>query len=168
MPLPLQNQWDMALIKSDFPWMYLPDATWPNKKIEKKQSCPSFGNTLYDKKGEYISPYFQQFYGGISIINELIQKQYNDIYRFRAGLIFPEMSKRKHHNPHKDYDFDHTTILYYVNDTDGDTFFFDNDYNIVESITPRKGRIVVFDGSQIHASSSPSDEIRVVVNINYV
>lgn len=168
MPLPIQNQWEMAFIKSEFPWVYLPDATWPNKILGEEDSVISFGNTLFDNRGQYISPYFQQFYGGISIINDIVNKDYSDIYRFRVGLIIPEVIKKNHHNPHTDYDFDHITVLYYVNDTDGDTFFLDNGKNIIDSISPKKGRIVVFDGNQIHASSSPSKGIRVVVNINYI
>jgi hypothetical protein len=169
MPTPIQYQWELALLESNFSWTYLKDATRPNDgNIDINNRVESFGNTLFDQSENYISPEFPQFYGGIFIINDVIEKSYHDMYRFRVGLIVPDIKKRLHHNIHTDFSFDHTTALYYVNDSDGDTFFFDNDKNIVERITPKKGRMVVFDGNQLHASSSPTSNVRVAININYI
>ena len=58
-------------------------------------------------------------------------------------------------------------ILYYINDADGDTFFFDSDGMIIHRETPERGKMVIFDGSIFHASSSPSKNIRMTLNINY-
>ena len=45
-------------------------------------------------------------------------------------------------------------ILYYVNDSDGDTLFFDNKdkLNIIKRVSPKKGRVVHFDNNKLHAS----------------
>ena len=58
-------------------------------------------------------------------------------------------------------------ILYYINDADGDTFFFDNDGKIIHRETPERGKMVIFDGLTFHASSPPSKNIRMSLNINY-
>jgi hypothetical protein len=59
-------------------------------------------------------------------------------------------------------------ILYYVNDSDGDTYFFgkEKDSELVQKITPKKNRAVIFDGSTWHASSLPSKNHRIVINFN--
>ena len=60
-----------------------------------------------------------------------------------------------------------TTAVYYVNDSDGDTLFFDSDMNIVKRVTPKKGRLALFDGTIFHAKEpSRKQDFRAVVNIN--
>lgn len=169
MPTPIQYQWELALLKSNFSWNFLVDATSPNQyELDSVSAVNSFGSILFDKSDNYISPEFPQFYGGLFIINDIINKKIDDLYRFRVGLFYPVVEKKLHHKKHTDFSFNHLTVLYYVNDSDGDTFFFDDDGNIIDRIKPKKGRIVAFDGKQLHASSSPSENIRVAVNINYI
>jgi hypothetical protein len=74
----------------------------------------------------------------------------------------------KYHTPHIDNGFeDQITALYYVNDSDGDTFFFDDSNKIVKRITPKKGTLVMWRGKVFHAKSSPiKTASRVVININ--
>tara|TARA_B100001250_G_C19684468_1_gene737376 strand:+ start:491 stop:811 length:321 start_codon:yes stop_codon:yes gene_type:complete len=60
-------------------------------------------------------------------------------------------------------------FLYYVNESDGDTFFFKDylDVNIEKRISPKKGRVVLFDGEHCHASSPPQQtKSRCVINAN--
>ena len=61
----------------------------------------------------------------------------------------------------------HWVGLYYPNDSDGDTFFFDNDLNVIHREPPERGKIILFDGSTYHSSSSPTKEVRFSLNINY-
>jgi hypothetical protein len=68
--------------------------------------------------------------------------------------------------------------LYYVFDADGETAFFDqrseNDerpsfqkYNIIKKVSPKQGRVVLFDGRQYHANYLPKDcKVRSVINMN--
>lgn len=73
-------------------------------------------------------------------------------------------------DPHVDGHYPHTVLLYYVNDTDGDTVFFDPEdkTKIIERVTPKRGRVLLFDGSMYHASCPPSSGFRAVVNFNIV
>ena len=58
------------------------------------------------------------------------------------------------------------TLLYYVNDSDGDTLFFDNDLNITKRVTPKKNRAILFDSNMLHAGANPiKNETRIVINI---
>ena len=68
------------------------------------------------------------------------------------------------------------TAIYYLNDSDGDTYIFDQDrkYNghdltIKKQVAPKQGRLVVFSGNLLHSGSNPRrNETRMVANINVV
>jgi hypothetical protein len=69
--------------------------------------------------------------------------------------------------PHTDQDDPHLVFLYYVTDADGDTVFYKDDRKtIINKISPKKGRIAVFDGSIPHSGSSPTKSTRIVINAN--
>lgn len=64
------------------------------------------------------------------------------------------------------------SAIYYVNDSTGDTLIFDQKYGhkgpltVKSRITPKKGRLVVFDGRLLHAGNTPrTNDPR--VNINF-
>ena len=81
---------------------------------------------------------------------------------------------------------EHISIVYYVNDTDGNTCIYDIDLSDLEKwqllvknrkfekfkfkqqISPKKGRVVIFNGLLPHHSSYPTVVDRYVVNFNTV
>lgn len=73
--------------------------------------------------------------------------------------------------PHVDWSFPHNVMIYYVMDSDGDTAFFDyidGQLTVVERVTPKKGRAVLFDGGVLHAGRPPSaNDRRLVINYNF-
>jgi hypothetical protein len=73
-----------------------------------------------------------------------------------------------HNTPHTDFiNYDHTVIIYYVNNSDGKTLFFDKDLNIVKEVEPKAGRLLIFDGDNLHTSSNPvKSKYRFVINID--
>ena len=74
--------------------------------------------------------------------------------RIKANLLL--RSKVGVYTPHFDRNGPHWTAIYYVNDSDGDTFFFDDMGNIIERIS-QKGKIVVFPGETFQGSSPRKD-----------
>lgn len=58
------------------------------------------------------------------------------------------------------------SMIYYVNDTDGETVFFDqfllegqskpDSVSVQQKVMPKRNRLVIFDSSQLHASKNPS------------
>ena len=69
-------------------------------------------------------------------------------------------------------------ILYYVNDSDGDTVIYKERYigtdkpqtlTELKRIEPKRGRVVVFDGLHYHSSSNPrKNSYRCVINFDIV
>jgi hypothetical protein len=104
--------------------------------------------------------------------------QLNKIIRIKSNIT-TNNNNTNYLAPHIDLDYDHKVFLYYVNDSDGDTIFFEQfwhngiqieEKDLTESIriTPKMGRGVVFDGLQYHASSNPTtNNYRCVININF-
>lgn len=81
-----------------------------------------------------------------------------------------------YHYPHADIDLYDKVVMsgiYYVNDSDGDTYFFKEfapkpteTPTIERRVSPKKGSLVLFDARRFHASSSPTiHEHRMVFNM---
>jgi hypothetical protein len=95
------------------------------------------------------------------------------ISRMKANLMLRDSGCSTHNAPHVDLGVDHTVILYYVNDSDGDTVIFDRTRetgmdrgaSIIQRESPRAGDFLVFDGRHYHASSAPREsKRRAVIN----
>lgn len=100
------------------------------------------------------------------IVCDHLNWQLRDILVARLYLILPYNSKLNHYAPHVDFPFPHTVVLYYLNDADGDTVFFDSKGNITERVSPKKGRVLVFDGTLYHGGGIPKKGPRSVVNFD--
>ena len=89
-----------------------------------------------------------------------------NMLRVRVGKI-QKVNSHLIHSKHVDFGFDHKTLLYYIGDSDGDTYFYNND-NIIKQVSPKNNRAVLFDGNIYHSSSTPiNNDFRVAININF-
>ena len=140
---------------------------------------PQFTHTVFEEPLEGIyTDYF------VKTFLPILSKISVDLFRMKLNINFAysEFPKNAITGPHIDFiqDIDGmgslSTAVYYVNDSDGDTIIFDGKYNkdteytdlkIKQRISPKKGRIVMFDSEYIHAASLPSSGKRIVLNINY-
>ena len=71
--------------------------------------------------------------------------------------------------PHTDTDGRYMSLVYYLNDSDADTFFFDDAdcFNSVDDrrVTPKRNRGVMFDAYHKHCASSPKQtRRRLIIN----
>ena len=102
-----------------------------------------------------------------NILIKLLQK-FNikgKLLRARFGLHTSNKIK-KIDDKHIDSLLDHDVILYYLNDSDGDTYFY-NKNKIIKQITPQFNKAIFFDGNIYHSSSKPvKSDRRVVLNLN--
>ena len=75
--------------------------------------------------------------------------------------------------PHIDLDEgeEHIVVLYYVIDSDGDTVIYNErkkslTYTEKQRVTPKQGRVVIFEGGQYHTAAQPTKGTRCIVNYN--
>ena len=91
-----------------------------------------------------------------------------EIIRAKANLQTSNVriKNNKHSSPHVDMNENHFVILYYVNNSDGETVLFKKN-KIWKKITPKQGRVLIFNGDIKHAAGCPVDnQVRAVININ--
>jgi hypothetical protein len=93
-------------------------------------------------------------------------------YRYKLNCLEPLKTNptldELYSNTHVDDTIEHIVLIYYANDVDGDTILFDKNNEILKSISPKKGKVVLFDGSINHCPSWPSKENRYGLNYNIV
>lgn len=90
----------------------------------------------------------------------------HQIIQARAFVVVPHKTDLDHYAPHTDIPEDHTVCIYYVNDADGDTVFFDDDLNIIKRVSPKKGRLILFNGKIMHGGGIPKDGPRCIINFD--
>lgn len=88
------------------------------------------------------------------------------VVRIKFNLLLQKANApESHYNiPHQDALDSAYSMVYYCDDSDGDTFLFNEFYQpgklpakltVAERVTPRKNRVVVFESNRYHASSNP-------------
>ena len=100
---------------------------------------------------------------------------YNKVLRARADMVTWTQNNFLH-EAHQDFAFPHKACVFYINQSDGDTVFYNvtkNDYNdkckIQESVSPKPNRLVIFDGDLMHSGHSPSQhKRRIIINSNFI
>lgn len=168
--------WFFTCQKADDGKMYTVSSVkaneWKNDKnvIDNGQFVHLF-LSLVENSQEINSSYMDIPY---KILSEFSKKtktniDFSDILRIKANLItqYREYTKNSYGIPHTDYSYEHYVLIYYVNDSDGDTVLFDKNKKIMAKITPKKGRCLFFNGNILHAGGHPVDNFsRCVININ--
>ena len=181
-----QADWlEEMLTSNSIGWNYIGDGSRPDGDAETVKLFPSFAHPVYAAFEDYpvldrdMMKRFECLNRTVCTKAELDIKH---MTRIRLGMHIPDSSWTSHHGPHKDQFMPHTVVLFYVTDTDGDTYFFedgdDNDplgysynsemeYKIIDRVTPKKNMMVVFDGLTTHASSYPTKGQRITINYNF-
>ena len=123
----------------------------------------SFTHVL--KSHSALSSHLENFGLIPQIVCSEVNKVLREILLARIYLLVPYRTNLEHYSPHTDLPFDHFVVLYYVNNSDGDTVFFDKDA-IVKRVSPKRGRVVLFDGNILHGGGIPKNGPRSVVNFD--
>ena len=154
-----------------FPWYFTQDVTKQKDKDSQKRSAFFHG---YVRDGDTIGIIDSVFHHLIVPLLEnacnRIGKQSLNVIQGRSFLQLPINYKgEREDSPHIDTSDDHFVMLYYVCDSDGDTIIYNeqeksDSYTVQKRITPKQGRVVLFDGSYYHTAEQPLNNIRCVIN----
>jgi hypothetical protein len=103
----------------------------------------------------------------------------DSIVRGRADMTMATPNNYEH-APHVDFSFKNIATVFYVNNSDGDTVFYENkkhlegdvfnrkDLKIIDRVSPKPNRLVIFDGHSPHTGCSPKKyKNRILINSNY-
>ena len=123
----------------------------------------------------------------LNLLNKLNMKFERD-YRCKINWTTPISESYDFKNLiHVDMSVDHIAIVYYINNTDGNTVFLNNKmgntgeflqhnfksidvdgFETLNKIQPKKGRAVIFDGNIHHYGEYPTITDRYVINFDLV
>jgi len=154
----------------------------------------AFGGTIgyktFPAKVLIIEKVNQQVFDIVDKIQQLVCKNINldflKTYRCKINHTAPlDFEYTPLDLIHVDMKINHLAIVYYVNDSDGDTVIYNNnegndmgtmfkhingvqtnDFTLLKNISPKKGRLVVFDGNLYHYGDYPKTNDRYIINID--
>ena len=159
----------------NFPWYY-----YKNISIEEGNNLNEYGFSHMfwaQETGQRDST--QTWFLKSALLQIMDVAECNAIIRSRGDMT-TYTSKNFVHRPHIDYDFPHISSIYYVNESDGDTIFYNqrannineiNNLNLQEykRVAPKANRLVVFEGDIVHTGSSPINfKKRILINSNFL
>ena len=143
---------------------------------------PQFSHSFI-RDGEPLDHYWDLIEPLIAMLTARTGYTPSKILRCKANLLVKDAGypANSYHEPHVDVNMDGTTsMIYYVDSSDGDTHFFQeycldhsfqpiahDSYTSVAQVEPVRGRAVVFPSYRFHASSSPVVKDRRIV-LNFV
>ncbi len=175
-----QLEIEQELINTNFPWYYQHESTVNENAIgntypifshliklngEPNSTITSMLEELGEKAAELVSFDFKEN----DLIRSYLQLPLNELFVKNPLNIF-----------HVDWDKPHLVLLYYVNDSDGDTILSSEKYdgeqfkytfteeNVMARVSPKQGRALIFDGHYYHSTTQCRDNIRCVLNYNII
>jgi len=173
------------LDNADFPWHYNRNIS-DNEKDDASPYSFGFSHIFFDafKGGQrdtwyasFVKPMLYQIMDTVGA---------NWIIRARADMTVATPNNFEH-GAHVDFSFSNISTVFYVNESDGDTIFFDkepivevvngekivqpfdkNELNVVDRVSPKANRLVIFPGNIAHTGCSPKNyKNRILINSNY-
>ena len=166
----------------DFPWYYIEDVTADGDADSQHRAALGHeyiifdeGQSIEDQKAtEEIDHFHYLFLAMLKHVCVRMNIKKINVLQGRSFLQFPLNLKDKSvDTPHIDLQQEHLVALYYVCDSDGDTIIYnerhepaDKVYTVKQRVTPKQGRMVLFDGSLYHTAEQPKHNVRCVVNYN--
>ena len=175
-----QDEIESTLLNNNFSWYFIREISTPPVGPVPR---PAFQHQFVRKGGEVNSDWNEM---AMRIVNSSCKKiglQYDKVHQGRSFFQLPlnNVDKDILDPVHiDDENIPHMVVLYYVKDSDGDTIIYNNHYEkdkekplennleIKKTVTPKKGRVVIFDGWFWHTAQQPSNDIRCVINYNVI
>ena len=160
-----------------FPWYYTSDVTAAGD--EGNQNRPALSHVYVEyvegkPTGKKATIFHHLFLDMLKKVCKDMNIKNINVLQGRSFLQFPlNLKDKTPDTPHVDLEQEHLVALYYVCDSDGDTIIYNErhqpankEYTIKQKVTPKQGRMVLFDGSLYHTAEQPEHNVRCVVNYN--
>jgi hypothetical protein len=161
------------ITSNTFPWYFQKETTYDKsfRKNTDRFLDNSFLSHLCFKNDVITSDYFNTC---MDIFKDFIEKNnlgnIEKLSRVQLNMFYPasENNKLNIAPPHIDMDIPHFVFLCYLNDSDGETIFYNNDFDEVRRVSPKAGKAIIFNGLTYHGISFPKqNQFRAVLNIDF-
>lgn len=182
-----QNYLNKIIQDNNFPWYYCDNVIEGRnnnyKKYKNITETYAWVHTLFFIPKGINSDYFDDFKIILSAFEKKEKIKIKELLRVRIRRTFycKEHNLEKHNFPHVDLPDcgSYKSLLYYFEDSDGDTMFFKERYNKQKKVDktnltihkrnkPVKGTSVYFNGDIFHAGNSPVNFTnRTVLNFDF-
>ncbi len=181
----LFNYIKSQIFDSNFPWYYHHTS---NKLSEESMYGNSFSHLILDNN-KVNSLIAADCRAALYTLADKIGLKIDSVSRIRAGLLEPKPTGLYTNTPHVDNEYlEHHVGLLYLNDSDGDTLIYNEQYNpksgltesdyydivlhrkvtVNQNIECKENRFVCFDGYTYHSSTCPMNvNRRITVNFNF-
>ena len=164
-------------INNNFPWFHTEDVTDAGELTSQHRPALAhqYVNLNDDDVSEIESVYHHLFTPLLGKACQHLKMPQTEVIQGRSFLQFPlrNIDTSVVDTPHIDLDEgeEHIVVLYYVIDSDGDTVIYNertksNTYTEKQRVTPKQGRVVIFEGGQYHTAKQPTKGTRCIVNYN--
>lgn len=193
-PQKYQEEIKNIVFSNVFPWYYSKGIWgkktenipfWQLSAMENPKVTDSYGFThLFYENGKVMSPYFPIVENILFSLEQKLKIKISDIIRIRARLTtqVPNHTQDNYSAPHFDFSeiCTYSTLVYYVHDTDGDTFLFEEKIEqlnnkkvtnptVLKRITPKQGLGLFFKGNVYHSGNFPIKCLdRVIFNFDFI
>lgn len=125
-------------------------------------------HTCYCSSDKIKSEYFDVVQPIFYLIEKELDVEIKEVVRIKFNVMLNKYLLESDLDTaiHQDIDDQgYISCLYYVNDSDGDTNFYESN-TLVDSVTPVKNRAVFFDSNKFHRATPPiNEDARFVLNI---
>lgn len=134
-------------------------------------------NHMFFIDSKVYSPYWEKVLGILHLFCRKHNVEVHAVMRCKSNLTFPDTHTVPHtETPHVDHRWPHFTLLYYVNDADGDTIIYNEKFDGEKTValtkaarvSPKAGRAVLFNGLNYHSPSVPQHGYRSVINFTFL
>ena len=163
-------------LENNFPWHYTEDVTGAGDYDSQHRPAMSHQYVSVDDDdiSEISSVYHHLFTPLLSKACQYLKIPETEVIQGRSFLQFPlkNVDNSVVDTPHIDLDdWKHIVVLYYVVDSDGDTIIYNErvespTYTEKQRVSPKQGRVVIFEGGQYHTAEQPTKGTRCIVNYN--
>lgn len=170
---------EVLLTEAD--WHFISDVTFGSGNDYRL--TPAFGHVFINSEWpDHKDPFLSLVMPVLEASCEKINFKMHSLIKARSFLQVPlhdNFTTTKLDALHVDQPYPHLVVLYYVMDSDGDTILVNHkregapmyhleaaDYPELIRVTPKKGRVVIFDGDYYHTAEQPRNNLRCIVNFN--
>lgn len=157
----------LALMDSpNFDWYYNSNISYEN--VESGLDEFGFTHVFWDADGARMNA--TTAFWKPSLLQMMDALNAKTILRSRGDMTL-YCNTESIHAPHVDFTTPHISSVFYVNDSDGDTIFYNGDQDkleVLKRVSPKANRLVFFDGLILHTGSSPKKhKNRIIINSNF-